>query len=277
MKKGLRVVSLANLLPGLGGGHPNIRTRICRAWRLKLCVRSSLFQPSRRCVPASLAAEKNAGIRVAGDSIPDRPEPALRQARLAIGSSPADPARLASSVCQIGVPGFLRSVSDSALRPNLSAQRFSWLSLPLALRRGSVSEPSPQFQLLPCGSSQPALRVRIFDGVIFRKPPPRVQVLRGPFRPGHSPLRASAPTVRSKSPWITCRSAINCEPVFSRFPSGPSDSSLAVETGCSGPRTFSRMFDPPSRSLGTRVRFYSVSEIRSRTIFALFSIDRKII
>jgi hypothetical protein len=185
------VTLLTNLLPGLGTDYPNIRARICRAWRLKLCLRPSPFQPSRRHALPGLAAQKSAGTRVAGHSISGRPKPALRQVRLTTGSSPADPSRRASSAYRVRRPG----VSSFRLRFSLAAEperpRFPWPSLPLALRRGSVPGPSPQFQPSPCDSGQPALLARIFDGVIFRKPPPPVQVSLGPFRLCHPRGRAS--------------------------------------------------------------------------------------
>jgi hypothetical protein len=113
--------------------------------------------------------------------------------------------------------GFFVRLTIHTLRRNRSALRFPWLSLPLALQRGSVSELSPQFQPSPCGASQPALPARNFDGAIFRQPPPLIQILRGP---SNQVTLTGALAGRSKSPRLPCQPPSQWEPVYSRFFSG---------------------------------------------------------
>ena len=83
---------------------------------------------------------------------------------------------------------------------------------------------------------------------------------------------AGAPTGRLKFPLASCRPAFTCEPVVSRFLSGPSGLGLAAETGYPGSATFGEMLDSPSRSLGTRQRLYSLARNAvKKSISFLFS------
>ena len=169
---------LTNLLPGLGNGHPNIRTRYCRGWRLKLCLRPSPSQPSRRYALRGLSTQKSAGTRVAGHSIPDRPEPALRQARLTTGSSPADPPRQAFSAHRVRrTRGFFLPSPARTLRPNQSAQSV-FLAIPaprLAAGFGVRTVPAVPtlaLRLRPACACCPDLRRRYLSKTAAARPGP---------------------------------------------------------------------------------------------------------
>jgi hypothetical protein len=84
----------------------------------------------------------------------------------------------------------------------------------------------------------------IFVGAIFRRSPPPVRLFPGSFRLRHPYGRYDRPAEISLG-FLPVLIVI-CEPVFSRFLSGPSGFCLAAETGYPGSVIFGRMFDPPS-------------------------------
>jgi hypothetical protein len=205
---------------------------------------SVLPRSSRRDV-ALLPAVKpgeSAGTRVAGYSIPDHLRTCLAASPSMTGSSPADPPRRAFSAYRVGVQGFLRSISR--FQPCGEPERpIGFPGYPCPSPCGGVRCPNrPRSSGLRRGLDQPALVVRIFDGVIFRKPPPHVQIPRGSFRPGH--LAGALAGCPKCSPVSLASPRMNSWAGLQQVPFRSFRSRLAAETGCSGPRTFGRTLDP---------------------------------
>ncbi len=228
---------------------------IAKRWRLKIRLRVSRFRLSRHTALRTLRPGESAELRVTGDGIPDRLTFALRQAWQATGSSPADPPRRASSVHRIGA----RGVCSLRLQPNLAIEPERpavFLAIPaprLAAGFGVRTVPAVPTRTLrlgPACACCPDLRRRYLSKTAAACPgPPRAFPAGSPSRGAHAG--------RAKTPPESCRPSINCEPVFSRFPSGPSGPPVPRRTGHSDSKTFGRILDPPSRSLGTRVCFKS--------------------
>jgi len=107
----------AALRPRLDYDLPDFQTRLSRARRLNLLVRSSpASNRRRRLTPQTLRPKKhrNQGCRPWYPRL--RPATALRLRRLASGSSPADPTRRVSSTRRFGVQESFSPTLQSALR-----------------------------------------------------------------------------------------------------------------------------------------------------------------